>query len=83
MTVAGDDIVLESDVVIGAEKGLSPRLGNRIFLGSGAKILGGIELGDDVTIGANAVVIKDVPSNVVAAGVPAKIMRQKESLPGL
>jgi serine O-acetyltransferase len=79
--VGGDDVVLESGVVIGAEKGKSPRLGNRLFVGSGAKILGEVTLGDDVTVGANAVVIKDVPGDVVVAGVPARVVREKCSTP--
>lgn len=79
--VGGDDIVLESGVVIGAEKGRSPLLGNRLFVGSGAKILGDLSVGDDVTVGANAVVIKDVPDNVVVAGVPARVVREKHPVP--
>ena len=73
--VAGDDVVLESGVVIGAEKEKSPRLGNRIFLGSGAKVVGGLTVADDSVIGANAVVVKDVAGKTVVGGVPAKIIR--------
>ena len=43
------------------------------------KIFGGITIGDNVTIGANAVVNKDVPSNVTVAGIPAKIISEKDS----
>ena len=75
----GRDIVIESGVVIGEEKSSCPTLGNHIFIGSGAKIFGGIIIGDNVTIGANAVVNKDVPSDVVVAGIPAKIVRHKPS----
>lgn len=77
-TVAGDDIVLESGVVIGAEKGFSPRLGSRIFIGSGAKIIGSVKIEDDVTVGANAVVVKDSPARTVVGGVPAKVIREKK-----
>lgn len=73
--VAGNDITLESGVVIGAEKGKSPKIGNRVFFGSGAKAVGGVSIGNDVIIGANAVVVKDVPDSVVVGGVPAKIIR--------
>lgn len=76
--VAGDDVVLESGVVIGAEKGLTPKIGSRLFVGSGAKIVGGLVIGDDVTIGANGVVIKDLPDNVVAVGVPVKIINKAD-----
>lgn len=73
--VGGDDIVLESGVVIGAEKDQSPQLGSRIFFGSGAKIVGGLIVSDDSIIGANAVVVKDVAEKTVVGGVPAKIIR--------
>ncbi|BCR05278.1 hypothetical protein DESUT3_23470 [Desulfuromonas versatilis] len=76
---AGDDVVIESGVVIGAEKGKSPKLGCKIFFGSGAKVLGDIRIDDGSIIGANAVVVKDVPSNVVMGGVPAKILKNIES----
>lgn len=72
---AGDDIVLESGVVIGAEKGYSPRLGSNIFFGSGAKVVGNIKVGSGAIIGANAVVVKDVQENTVVGGVPAKFIR--------
>ncbi len=44
----------------------------------GQKLLGGVNIGNNVVIGANAVVVKDVPDNVVVAGVPAKIIKQLE-----
>ena len=50
-------------------------MGDNVKIATGAKILGAITIGDNVTIGANAVVVKDVPSNVVVAGIPAKIIR--------
>ncbi|WP_220465503.1 serine O-acetyltransferase [Colwellia sp. BRX10-3] len=67
----GRNITIESGVVIGAEKGLSPELGNDVFIGAGAKVIGKVIIGDNVKIGANAVVVKDVPSNCTALGVPA------------
>lgn len=73
----GNDVVLESGVVIGAEKRKCPVLGNNIFIGSGAKIIGAVTIGDNVTIGANAVVVKDVPCDVTVGGVPARIIRHK------
>jgi len=75
----GENIVLESGVVIGAAKsGMPievPQLGSNIFIGSGAKILGGIRIGNNVKIGANAVVVKDVPDNVTVVGIPARILK--------
>jgi serine O-acetyltransferase len=72
----GNNIVIESGVVIGDEKGQAPRLGSNIFIGAGAKIIGGITIGDNVKIGANAVVVKDLPSNVTAVGIPAKVINR-------
>lgn len=74
----GENIYLESGVVIGETKRGCPVLGNNIFIGSGAKIVGDITIGNNVTIGANAVVNKSFPDNVVIGGVPAKIIRHKD-----
>ncbi len=73
--VGGDNIVMEHGVTIGAERRISPLLGNNIFIGAGAKIIGGIRVGNNVKIGANAVVVKDVPDNVTVVGVPARIVK--------
>lgn len=50
-------------------------IGNNVFIGYGSIILPGVNIGDNVVIGAHSVVSKDIPSNVVAAGVPAKIIK--------
>lgn len=72
----GSGVVIESGVVIGAARsGLPvrvPVIGDRVFIGAGAKILGGIKVGNNVTIGANAVVVKDVPDGRTVVGVPAR-----------
>ncbi|MHC6646312.1 serine O-acetyltransferase [Alteromonas sp. HB246098] len=70
--IGGKNITLESGVVIGDEKGKSPILNDDIFFGAGAKAFGGINIGSNVKVGANAVVVKDVPSNTTALGIPAK-----------
>lgn len=70
--IGGKNITLESGVVIGDEKGKSPILNDDIFFGAGAKAFGGINIGSNVKVGANAVVVKDVPSNATALGIPAK-----------
>lgn len=75
----GEKIYLESGVVIGETKRGCPIMGNNIFVGAGAKIVGDIRIGDNVTIGANAVVVKSVPDNVVVGGIPAKVIRIKEA----
>lgn len=56
----------------------APRLGNRVNVGAGAKILGAVTIGDGANIGANAVVVKDVPAGATAVGVPAKILAADE-----
>ncbi|MEN9847757.1 MAG: hypothetical protein RL368_497 [Pseudomonadota bacterium] len=76
-TVFGDDVVIRNGVTIGLRhRGMrgSPVIGNRVDIGTGAKILGPITIGDDVVIGANAVVICDVPANSIAVGIPARIL---------
>jgi serine O-acetyltransferase len=81
--VFGDDCVVRNGVTVGlryTEKRGSPIIGNRVDIGAGAKILGPIQIGDDVAIGANAVVLMDVPSNSIAVGIPARILpRKRES----
>lgn len=52
----------------------TPRLGDRVFIGPGAKLLGPIGVGNDVAIGANAVVTKDLPDYVLVVGVPARVV---------
>ncbi len=78
--VFGDDCIVRNGVTVGLKntghRG-SPVLGNRVDIGAGAKILGSIHIGDDVSIGANAVVLVDVPSNSVAVGVPARALPRK------
>jgi len=75
--VFGDDVLIRNGVTVGlkvtGQRG-SPIIGNRVDIGAGAKILGGVAVGDDVLIGANAVVIKDVPPNSIAVGIPARII---------
>lgn len=56
-----------------------PKIGNNCYIGPGAKIYGGIVIGDNVAIGANAVVNKSFADNVTIAGIPAKIISQKGS----
>jgi serine O-acetyltransferase len=73
-----DNIILESGVVIGEEKGGCPTLGNNIFIGSGAKVIGRVHIGNNVTVGANAVVTKDVCDYATVAGVPAKIINYRK-----
>ena len=75
-SVFGDDCVVRQGVTVGLKnrnhRG-APRIGNRVDIGAGAKLLGEITIGDDVAIGANAVVLCDVPDGCIAVGVPAVV----------
>jgi len=77
--VFGDDCVIRNGVTVGlrhrGERG-SPQLGHRVDIGAGAKLLGPIRIGNDVAIGANAVVLCDVPDGCIAVGVPARVIRR-------
>jgi serine O-acetyltransferase len=81
--VFGDDCTIRNGVTVGlrhaGQRG-SPVIGNRVDIGAGAKILGAIQIGDDVAIGANAVVLVDVPANSIAVGVPARILPRRLSM---
>jgi len=81
--VFGDDCVIRNGVTVGlrhtGHRG-APVIGNRVDIGAGAKVLGSIRIGDDVAIGANAVVITDVPSQSIAVGVPAKIRPRRAAV---
>ncbi len=78
--VFGDDCILRNGVTVGLRNrghSGSPTLGNRVDIGAGAKLLGPIRIGNDVAIGANAVVLCDVPDNSIAVGIPAQIKPRK------
>ncbi|MFW9825664.1 MAG: serine O-acetyltransferase [Candidatus Thorarchaeota archaeon] len=77
-SIIGNNVTIYQGVVLG---GVSiepvkrhPTLGNDIVVGAGAKLLGPINIGDNVRIGANSVVVNDVPPNSVVVGVPGKIV---------
>ena len=74
--VIGDDCVIRQGVTIGnrylCKPQEAPRLGCRVNLGAGAKLLGNIVIGDGAIVGANAVVLHDVPADVTVVGIPAK-----------
>lgn len=78
-TEIGDDVLLYQGVTLGGtggEKGKRhPTLGNRVVVGTGAKILGNIRLGDNVKVGAGSVVVHHVPDNSTVVGVPGRVVR--------
>jgi serine O-acetyltransferase len=73
--IIGDDCTIFQGVTIGDRGGGGgvPRIGNRVMMGAGAKLIGPIEIGDDCQIGANAVVLTSVPPGCLAVGVPAVV----------
>jgi serine O-acetyltransferase len=76
----GDDCIIRQGVTLGnryLDRPLdAPKLGKRVNIGAGAKIFGDITIGDDTNIGANAVVLCDVPPGTTAVGIPAKIIQK-------
>ncbi|MBV9611963.1 MAG: serine O-acetyltransferase [Acidobacteriaceae bacterium] len=75
----GDDVLLYQGVTLGGtgnERGKRhPTIGNRVVIGTGAKILGSIKLGDDVKVGAGSVVVHSVPDGCTVVGIPARVVR--------
>ncbi|AXV38915.1 serine O-acetyltransferase EpsC [Methanobacterium sp. BAmetb5] len=80
--IIGENVTIAQGVTIGGnifkEKNgrESPIIENNVLIGAGAKILGPVTVGENSIIGANAVVIKDIPKNSVAVGIPAKVVKQ-------
>ena len=81
--VLGDNVNISQGVTIGManrgkRKGVAT-VGSCVYIGPGAKIVGNVKIGDDVAIGANAVVTRDIPDGSTAAGVPASVISQTGS----
>ena len=78
-TIVGDDVLLYQGVTLGGTGGergkRHPTLGNRVVVGTGAKVLGNITIGDNVKIGAGSVVVRNVPDNSTVVGVPGRVVR--------
>jgi len=80
--VIGKNVMIGQHVTIGGRSGLSqfPVVGDNVFIGPGVSILGDLRVGNNVTIGANSVVLNDVPDNAVVVGVPAKIIKYHKTI---
>ena len=76
----GDDVTIYQGVTLGGtgkDTGKRhPTVGNGVMIGSGAKVLGPIKLGDNVKIAAGSVVLRDIPPNCTAVGVPARVVKR-------
>ena len=78
--IIGDDVLIYQQVTLG---GVSTHKGKRhptiksgAVIGAGAKVLGNIIIGENVKVGANSVVVKDVPANSTAVGIPARVLKR-------
>lgn len=76
--IIGDDVVVGSNVTIGGRSGHAqlPVIEAGAYIGTGARVLGPVRIGRNAVIGANAVVLCDVPANSVAVGIPARVIRE-------
>jgi serine O-acetyltransferase len=78
-TEIGDDVLLYQGVTLGGtgkEKGKRhPTIGNRVVIGTGAKVLGNIDIGEGVRVGAGSVVVRPVPANSTVVGIPGRVVR--------
>lgn len=79
--VVGDDVLIYQGVTLGGvslERGVKrhPTIGNKTVIGSGAKILGDIKIGENCRIGSNSVVVKSIPDDSTAVGIPARVIEK-------
>lgn len=73
----GSNVHLYHQVTLGADRRGAPVLGDDVFIGAGAKVIGPVTIGAGARIGANAVVLHDIPPHVTAVGIPARIVRRR------
>ena len=83
-TVIGSGCTLRNSTTIGHKQladgtfTLCPRIGNNVDIGANVCIIGGVTIGDNVVIGAGSVVVKDVPSDCMVVGNPARVLEKKQ-----
>jgi serine O-acetyltransferase len=88
--VVGDDCYFYHQVTLGVARAIGgkrhPSVGNNVIIGAGAKVLGPIKVGDNARVGANSVVLEDVPSDTTVVGIPARpvdrVRTRERKLPG-
>lgn len=78
----GSNCILRPPILLGHKTSDAPApvVGDDVEINSGAKLIGAITIGDDVIIGANAVVTQDIPSHSIAVGIPAKVIKTRNSI---
>lgn len=80
-TIIGSNLTLVTEVVIGQKyPNISPKtiIGDNVYMGSGVKVIGSLNIGNNVIIGANAVVLKDLPADSTAVGIPARVVKSNK-----
>jgi serine O-acetyltransferase len=79
-TIVGDDVLIYQQVTLGgvslAKEKRHPTVRNGVVIGGGAKVLGNITIGQNAKIGANSVVVSDVPDETTAVGIPARVIEK-------
>ncbi len=84
-TIIGNNVTIFHGVTLGgvgySKSKRHPTIGNNVVIGAGAKVLGAIDIGDNSKIGANSVVLKSIPANSTAVGIPAKIINSSKDKP--
>ncbi len=80
-TIIGNNVLIRAHVTIGKKYtgGKAPIIGDKVSIGDGAKIIGDVIVGENAQIGANAVVLTNIPPNSIAVGVPARILHKKDN----
>jgi len=73
----GKRCIVHGAVVVGAKNRLSPSIGDDVEIGSGAKILGDVHVGNGAVIGANAVIVRDVEEGCIVVGVPGEVRKRR------
>ena len=80
-TIIGENCTIFQHTTFGAAHGKgkdgAPIIGDNVMVGVGASVLGKIKIGNNVSIGAHAVVVCDIPDNAVVVGIPAKVIKYK------
>lgn len=79
-SIIGDNCILFNGILIGQSHGKYPLIGNNVTICSNASIYGDVKIGDNCIILANSVVTHDIPSNTIAGGIPAKVIKEKGSI---
>lgn len=76
--IIGNNCLIGTNVTLGAKSDMEPEaptIGNNVYISTGSKLIGNINIGNNIVIGANSVVMINVPDNSVVAGVPAKVVK--------